>query len=163
MGEGEGRKPLSTERRHRFDVKLAAREGYQSVEQQKRHTTPGGNGPGDVQHQRPGYPAESLGNEILQVGTTTFRMPCIPSGFGAIAGREIGDLFDPVRLATTGTVRAPHLSMSASGCVPVHPKDGETMREAADREVLAARTTAGLWTHPPSARSTSRGPMQPNS
>ena len=62
--------------------------------------------------------------------------------------REIGDLFDPVRLTRMDDWQR------ANGATFEHvgqwmrawyyPKDGETMREAVDREVLAARTTAGL-------------------
>ena len=42
--------------------------------------------------------ADALGNEISEIGTTTFRMPYTPSNIEAIAGRDIGALFDPVRL-----------------------------------------------------------------
>ena len=152
MGEGEGPKAFVDYQNDvtASDVKLAVREGYQSVEHVKRYTTLGMATDQGKTSNINGLAilAESLGNEIPQVGTTTFRMPYTPSGFGAIAGREIGDLFDPVRLTRMDDWHR------ANGATFEHvgqwmrawyyPKDGETMREAVDREVLAARTTAGL-------------------
>jgi len=132
------------------DVGLAAREGYQSVEHLKRYTTTGmGTDQGKTSNINAlAILADALGNEIPEVGTTTFRMPYTPSNLGAIAGRDIGHLFDPVRLTRMDDWHRSH------GATFEHvgqwmrawyyPQDGETMAEAVNREVLAARTTAGL-------------------
>ena len=75
-------------------------------------------------------------------------MPYTPSNIGAIAGRDIGDLFDPVRLTRIDDWHRAH------GATFEHvgqwmrawyyPQNGETMQQAVNREVKAARTTAGL-------------------
>ena len=132
------------------DIGLAAREGYESVEHLKRYTTLGmgtdqgktGNVPGLA------ILAETLGLSIPEVGTTTFRPPYEPVAFGAIAGRDVGPLADPVR-------RTPmHRWHEEAGAVfedvgqwkrPFYyPQDGETKEEAVARECLAVRDAAGI-------------------
>ena len=132
------------------DIALAAREGYESVEHLKRYTTLGmgtdqgktGNVPGLA------ILAGSLGAPIPEVGTTTFRPPYEPVTFGAIAGRDVGHLADPVR-------RTPiHASHEENGAVfedvgqwkrPFYyPRPGETKDDAVVRECLAVREAAGI-------------------
>ncbi len=132
------------------DIGLAAREGYESVEHLKRYTTLGmgtdqgktGNVPGLA------ILAETLGLSIPEVGTTMFRPPYEPIAFGAIAGRDVGPLADPVR-------RTPmHRWHEENGAVfedvgqwkrPFYyPRDGETKEEAVARECLAVRNAAGI-------------------
>ena len=132
------------------DVKLAAREGYQSVEHVKRYTTLGMATDQGKTSNINGLAilADALGDAIPNVGTTTFRMPYTPANFGAIAGRDIGNLFDPTRLTRMDDWHRAH------GATFEHvgqwmrawyyPQPGETMQEAVNREVLAARNTAGL-------------------
>jgi len=132
------------------DIKLAVREGYHSVEHVKRYTT---NGMATDQGKTSninalGIIADQLGNEIPNVGTTTFRLPYTPSSLGAIAGRDIKDLFDPVRLTRMNEWH------EANGATFEHvgqwmrawyyPRAGEDMKAAVNREVKAARTTAGI-------------------
>ncbi len=132
------------------DVQLAAREGYRSVEHAKRYTTLGmatdqgrtGNIPGHAAL------AAALGQSIPETGTTTFRPPYTPVTMGALAGRYVGDFFDPVR-------RTPmHDWHDQSGCTfedvgqwrrPwYYPKDGESMLDAVNRECLAVRNHVGV-------------------
>ena len=132
------------------DIALAAREGYESVEHLKRYTTLGmgtdqgktGNVPGLA------ILSETLGVPIHEVGTTTFRPPYDPVTFGAIAGRDVGSLADPVR-------RTPiHAWHEENGAVfedvgqwkrPFcYPRPGETKDEAVARECLAVREAAGI-------------------
>ena len=132
------------------DIRLAAREGYESVEHLKRYTTLGmgtdqgktGNVPGLA------ILAGSLDVPITALGTTTFRPPYDPVTFGAIAGRDVGSLADPVR-------RTPMDSWHAdAGAVfenvghwkrPFYyPRPGETKRDAVARECLAVRNAAGI-------------------
>ena len=132
------------------DVSLAAREGYQSVEHLKRYTTLGMATDQGKTSNINGLAilADALGREIPEVGTTTFRMPYTPASIGAIAGRDIGTLFDPTRLTRMDDWHR------ANGATFEHvgqwmrawyyPKQGETMQDAVNREVLAARTTAGI-------------------
>ena len=132
------------------DLRLAAREGYRSIEHVKRYTTTGmGTDQGRTSNINAlGIVAEALAVDVPQVGHTTFRPPFAPVTFGALAGRRIGGLLDPVR-------RTPmHTWHQANGAAfePVgqwlrpyfYPRDNETMAEAVDREVLAARSSLGL-------------------
>ena len=132
------------------DIQLATREGYHSVEHVKRYTTTGmATDQGKTSNINAlGILADSLQNEIPKVGTTTFRLPYTPTNIGAIAGRDIKELFDPVRRTRMDSWH------QAAGATFEHvgqwmrawyyPKDGETMEQAVNREVLAARTSAGL-------------------
>ena len=132
------------------DIKLAVREGYHSVEHLKRYTTLGmgtdqgktGNVAGMA------ILAEQLNLPISQVGTTTFRPPYSPVTFGAIAGRDTGDLADPIR-------RTPmHPWHEEAGAVfenvgqwkrPFwYPRDGESKDEAVARECNAVRNRVGI-------------------
>lgn len=132
------------------DVQLAAREGYRSVEHAKRYTTLGmatdqgktGNIPGHA------ILAAALGQTIPQTGTTTFRPPYSPVTMGALAGRYVGEFFDPIR-------RTPmHDWHEHAGCLwedvgqwkrPwYYPKHGESMHEAVSRECLAVRHKLGM-------------------
>jgi len=132
------------------DLKLAAREGFRSVEHVKRYTTTGmGTDQGRTSNVNAlAILSATLGQDIPAVGTTTFRPPYTPVAFGAIAGRNIGRLFDPVR-------RTPiHDWHEANGAkfenvgqwvrAWYYPKAGETLHAAVNREVKAARTTVGI-------------------
>lgn len=132
------------------DIRLAVREGFGSVEHAKRYTTAG---MATDQGKTSGLMtvailADALGKPIRDVGLTTFRPPSAPVSFGALAGRDRGELFDPVR---TTVIHEAHI---ASGAVfedvgqwkrPLYfPRSGESMRAAVLRECLAVRTTAGI-------------------
>ena len=132
------------------DISLAAREGYESVEHLKRYTTLGmGTDQGKTGNVAGlAILAQSLGVSISAVGTTTFRPPYSPLAFGAIAGRDVGDLADPVR-------RTPiHNWHEDAGAAfedvgqwkrPFYyPLPGETRDDAVARECLAVRDTAGI-------------------
>ena len=132
------------------DIQLATREGYHSVEHVKRYTTTGmATDQGKTSNINAlGILADSLQDEIPKVGTTTFRLPYTPTSIGAIAGRDIKGLFDPVR-----RTRIDSWHQSAGATFEhvgqwmrawYYPQTGETMEQAVNREVVAARTTAGL-------------------
>ena len=95
-----------------------------------------------------GILADSLQNEIPKVGTTTFRLPYTPTSIGAIAGRDIKGLFDPVRRTRMDSwhqqagATFEHVGQWMRAWY--YPQNGETMEQAVNREVVAARTTAGL-------------------
>ena len=132
------------------DIALAVAEGYQSVEHLKRYTTLGmgtdqgktGNVPGIA------VLAGSLGAPLPAVGTTTFRPPYDPVTFGAIAGRDVGSLADPVRETP---MHAWHVEAGAvfedvgQWKRPFYyPLAGETKRDAVARECLAVRNAVGV-------------------
>ena len=132
------------------DIKLAVREGYHSVEHVKRYTTTGmATDQGKTSNINAlAILAEQLGEAIPEVGTTTFRMPYTPTSMGMIAGRAIGELFDPVRTTPMDSwhrqagAKFEHVGQWMRAWY--YPKDGESMEDAVNREVVAARTTAGL-------------------
>lgn len=132
------------------DLDLALREGYRSVEHIKRYTTTGmGTDQGKTANVNAlANIAQTLGVEIPSLGVTTFRPPYTPVTFGAIAGRHVADQYDPVRQTPL------HGWHEDRGAVfedvgqwkraRYYPLDGETMRQAVDREGLAARSSVGI-------------------
>ena len=132
------------------DILLAAREGYRSVEHLKRYTTAGmGTDQGKTSNVNTlAILSEAFGGDISGTGTTTFRPPYTPATFGALAGRDVGELSDPVR---TTPMHQWHVEQGAAfedvgqwKRPWYYPRDGESMREAVDRECLAARNTVGI-------------------
>ena len=132
------------------DVALAAREGYRSVEHLKRYTTTGmGTDQGKTSNVNAlAILSETLGADVAATGTTTFRPPYVPVTFGALAGRDVGDLSDPIR---TTPMHPWHVERGAvfedvgQWKRPwYYPRHGESMREAVDRECLAARNAVGI-------------------
>ncbi|MCS4503372.1 sarcosine oxidase subunit alpha family protein [Arhodomonas aquaeolei] len=132
------------------DIVLAAREGYESIEHVKRYTALGfGTDQGKLGNiNGMGILAETLGQDIPAIGTTTFRPAYTPVTFGAVAGRDVGDLLDPVRKT------AMHEWHVANGALfenvgqwhrPwYYPRAGETMQQSLDRECLAVRHHVGV-------------------
>ena len=137
------------------DIALAAREGMTAIEHVKRWTTLGmgtdqgktGNIPGLALLSR------AVGRAIAETGTTTFRPPFVPVGFGLLAGRERGELFDPIRrtpmhdwhvaagavFEDVGQWKRPRYYPRPNGTMA-----GETMDQAVRRECLAARDGVAL-------------------
>ena len=132
------------------DIELAAREGYQSIEHVKRYTALGfGTDQGKLGNiNGMAILARALGNDIPSTGTTTFRPNYTPVTFGAIAGRDLADMFEPIRKT------ALHQWHEQQGAVfenvgqwkrPwYYPKVGETMHEAVSRECLATRNGVSI-------------------
>jgi len=132
------------------DVQRAVGAGLRSPEHVKRYTTIGtahdqGKTSGILTS---GILAELLGAGPDAVGTTTFRPPYTPVAFATLAGRDRGQLFDPVR---TTAVHDWHV---AAGAVfedvgqwkrpRFYPMPGEDMEAAVLRECAAARTSVGI-------------------
>ena len=132
------------------DLDLAVREGYHSIEHVKRYTTTGmGTDQGKTGNINAlAIVAQRLGVDIPAVGVTTFRAPYTPVTFGAITGSHVRNFFDPVR-------RTPmhdwHVEQGAKfedvgqwKRAWYYPRGEETMRQAVDREVKAAREGVGI-------------------
>ncbi|MGO9933019.1 MAG: sarcosine oxidase subunit alpha family protein [Steroidobacteraceae bacterium] len=81
------------------DVSAALEEGFESVEHLKRYTTLGmGTDQGKTSNiNAVGLAADLRGLEMSAAGTTTFRPPYTPVSVGALAGRNVGQHFRPVR------------------------------------------------------------------
>ncbi|MEX3314920.1 sarcosine oxidase subunit alpha family protein [Sulfitobacter sp. PS-8MA] len=132
------------------DVRLAAQEGFVSVEHAKRYTTLGmATDQGKLSNINGlATLAGALDADIPSVGTTTFRPPYHPISMGAIAGDARGDTFQPIR-------RTPlHDWHEANGAVwePVgqwrrpyaYVQSGESTHDAVMREVTNTRQNLGL-------------------
>ncbi len=132
------------------DIVVAAREGYESIEHVKRYTTLGmGTDQGKLGNVNGiGILSQALGSEIADVGVTTFRPLYSGVAYGAIAGSESGDLFDPVR---TTAIHGWHVEAGAEfenvgqwKRPWYYPKPGESMHDAVNRECLAVRNGVGI-------------------
>jgi len=132
------------------DIGVAAREGYVSVEHLKRYTTAG---MGIDQGKTGNLNALTLLSRHLdapvsEIGVTTFRPPYSPVTFGALAGRDIGALYAPLRrtpmqswhedagaaFEDVGQWRRPYY----------YPRAGGTKQGAVNREVRAVRERVGI-------------------
>ena len=132
------------------DVELAAREGFESVEHAKRYTTLGmATDQGKLSNINGlAVLAQSLSEDIPQVGTTTFRPPYTPISMGSIAGEARGDLFQPIRRTPMHDWHMAHNAyMEPVGqwrrpyC---YPRDGESHADAVNREITQTRKSLGL-------------------
>ncbi len=132
------------------DIQLATREGYRSIEHIKRYTTTGmATDQGKTSNVNAlAIAAAGLNQEIPAVGHTSFRPPYTPVTFGAIAGADVGGLFDPVRKTPMHQWHEDHGAVFE----PVgqwlrpfyYPKPGEDKHSAVMREAKAARQSVGI-------------------
>lgn len=132
------------------DVRLAQREGFVSVEHLKRYTTLGmatdqgkmGNVVGLAQM------AAAAGKPIDEVGTTTFRPPYTPISIGALAGRQVGSHFRPLRrtpLHSWNEARGAVMTMAGLWHRPwYYAREGESISDAYRREAKTVRECVGL-------------------
>ena len=132
------------------DIVLAAREGYHSVEHVKRYTAMGfGTDQGKLGNiNGMAILAQALGQDIASTGTTTFRPNYTPVTFGAIAGPDLGDMFDPIRKTALHAWHEEHGALFENVGQwkrPWYfPKPGEDLHAAVARECLAARNGVGI-------------------
>lgn len=132
-----------------FDIHLAIREGFESIEHVKRYTAMGfGTDQGKTGNiNGMGIAAQCLGKSIPEVGTTTFRPNYTPVTFGAVAGLELGDAFEPVRTTAMHEWHIKHGALfedAGQWKRPwYYPRNGEDLHAAVRREVLAVRSGVG--------------------
>ena len=132
------------------DITLAVREGYFSVEHLKRYTT---TGMGTDQGKSGNVNALSIlaratGAELAELGHTTFRPPYTPVSYGALAGRDAGELLDPVCKTpmhewheTAGAVFENVGHWKRPYC---YPRAGEDNEAAVNRECVAVGGSLGI-------------------
>jgi heterotetrameric sarcosine oxidase alpha subunit len=133
------------------DVKLAAQEGYRSVEHMKRYTTQG-MAPDQGKNSNVSalaVLADATGRGIPETGTTTFRPPYTPVSIAAMGAGGRAEGFAPQRFLTSDQAsRDRHAPMIEAGLwyrPSYFPKPGEpTWREACDREVAMVRQSVGI-------------------
>ena len=132
------------------DVRLAHREGFQSVEHLKRYTTLGMATDGGKMGNIIGLSllAEALGKEIPAVGTTVFRPPYTSVAIGALSGRSVNEHFRPLRRTPMHDWNLAHgatMTMAGLWHRPWYfARDGETINEAYIREADTTRKSVGL-------------------
>ncbi len=133
------------------DVKLAAQEGFTSVEHMKRYTTQG-MAPDQGKNSNVGalaVLADATGRGIAETGTTTFRPPFTPVSIGALGAGGQGAGFAPQRYMTSDPASrdrgAPMIEAGLWYRPSYFPKPGETTwRQSCDREVLMVRSSVGV-------------------
>ncbi|SEE32310.1 sarcosine oxidase subunit alpha [Streptomyces sp. 2231.1] len=132
------------------DVLRAVGAGLRSVEHVKRYTTIGtahdqGRTSGVMTS---GIVAEALGVDVADLGTTSHRPPAVPVAFAALAGRNRGELFDPVRVTALHPWHVEHGALFEDvgqwKRPRYYPRAGEGMEDAVLRECRAARTGVAM-------------------
>ena len=133
------------------DIALAHRENYASIEHCKRYTTTGmGTDQGKTSNVNGlAILAGLSGSSIPETGHTTFRPFFTPVTIGALAGIDTGpELLDPIR--TTPMHRWHHSHGAKFEDVGqwkrpyCYLRDGESVQDAVNREVLGARTSVAV-------------------
>jgi sarcosine oxidase subunit alpha len=133
------------------DLKLAVREGFQSIEHIKRYTTTGmATDQGKTSNLNAlGVISDALHRPIPQIGLTTFRMPYTPVTFGVLAGMARGDLFDPIRTTPIHDWAleqgAVFEDVSLWKRARFFPQGREDMEAAVRRECLSVRKDCGIF------------------
>ena len=147
------------------DIRLAEQEGFRSVEHVKRYTTAGmGTDQGKLGNVNAiGILADTLSEVPGAIGTTTYRPPYVPVSFGAIAGKDTGEVLLPSRrTALTDRIEGAGAVMFEAGAgyrrPSYFPRNGENMGEAIAREALACRTSAGMYDGSPLGKFDLHGP-----
>ncbi|CUB05034.1 sarcosine oxidase subunit alpha [Marinomonas fungiae] len=131
-------------------IELACREGFESIEHVKRYTAMGfGTDQGKLGNiNGMAIAAKFLNQSIPETGTTIFRPNYTPITFGAIAGRDCKELFDPERYTAMHKWHLEHgakFEDVGQWKRPWYfPKAGESMQEALNRECLATRESVGI-------------------
>jgi sarcosine oxidase subunit alpha len=132
------------------DILRATGAGLRSLEHVKRYTTIGtahdqGKTSGMI---AAGIVADALGVDIGGQKPTTFRPPYTSVSFAALAGRDRGDLHDPVRVTAIHPWHVEHgakFEDVGQWKRPwFYPQAGEDMHSAVLRECRAAREGVGL-------------------
>ena len=134
------------------DLRLALREGFDSVEHVKRFTTAGmGIDQGKTANVNV-IGALAQTRDVLpgQVGTTTFRPPYTPVEFGTIAGHRRGDVVLPYRhTPMTAWHKEAGAVMYEAGArwrrPGYYPKPEETFAQTLNREVTAVRRHVSMY------------------
>ena len=132
------------------DVRLAAREGYRSVEHFKRYTTAGmGIDQGKTGNINAlALLARATERDIDETGTTTFRPPYTPVTFGALAARTSGPLYDALRTTPMDPWHGGHGAVFEDFGIWRRPRyyatNGATETEAIHAECRAVRGGLGM-------------------
>ena len=131
-------------------IEIATREGFEAIEHVKRYTAMGfGTDQGKLGNiNGMAIAAKAQGKTIPETGTTVFRPNYTPVTFGAIAGRDCRELFDPKRFTAMHKWHVDHGALFEDvghwKRPWYYPKAGETMQQALDRECKATRDSVAI-------------------
>jgi sarcosine oxidase, subunit alpha len=146
------------------DVALAARENFRSVEHLKRYTTLGmASDQGKTSNVNGiGILSTVLDKPMQAIGTTKFRPPYDPTPFGVFAGHRVGEGLRPRRRLALHDWHTEHgaaLDEYGGWMRPAaYPRSGESEETAVRREVLAVRSSVGLFEASPLGKIEVKGP-----
>ena len=132
------------------DIKVALREGFQSIEHVKRYTTTGmATDQGKTSNINAlGIISDTVNKSINNLGTTTFRLPYTPVTFGALAGRHVKEFFDTERKTPMHSWHENNNALFEDvgqwKRAWYYPKSNEDMLMAVNREVKATRDSLGI-------------------
>lgn len=147
------------------DVHLAMREGFGAVEHVKRYTTAGmGIDQGKTGNINViGAIAKQAGQDLQDIGTTTFRSPYVPIEFGAIGGQREGETVLPYRhTPITEWHKNFGAEMYEAGArwrrPGYYPLEGESFQQTVDRESIAVRQGVGVYDGAPLGKFEIKGP-----
>ncbi|MCP1274323.1 sarcosine oxidase subunit alpha family protein [Gluconobacter albidus] len=133
------------------DIRLAAQEGFQSVEHLKRYTTLGmATDQGKTANVNAlAMLADITGRSVSETGTTLIRPPVQPVALGALAGAHRGRHFKPFRLPPTHRWAEEQGAVFAENGLWLraqwYPRPGEThWLETVNREVETVRNRVGF-------------------
>jgi len=129
------------------DVHLAAREGFSSVEHFKRYTTTGmAADQGKTSNINAlAILAGATGRNIAETGTTTFRAPYAPVSYGVLAGRDLGDFLEPIRVTPMHDWHAAHGAAFENVGQWKRPwYYGRDMHDAVQAEARSVRKSLGV-------------------
>lgn len=131
-------------------IELATREGFESIEHIKRYTAMGfGTDQGKLGNiNGMAIAAKCMNKSIPDTGTTIFRPNYTPVAFGAIAGRNCSDLFDPKRYTPMHQWHVDNGALFEDvgqwKRAWYYPQAGESMLDAVNRECKATRDSVGI-------------------
>ncbi len=133
------------------DVRLAAQEGFRSVEHMKRYTTQG-MAPDQGKNSNVAalaVLADATGRGISDTGLTTFRPPYVPVSIAALGAGGQGMGFAPQRFTTSHKAAiergAPMIEAGLWYRPSYFPRPREaTWRQSCDREVASVRNRVGI-------------------
>ena len=132
------------------EVHAAVDAGMRSIEHIKRFTTIG---TGSDQGKASWVNASAIAATLLgaadgSTGMPTFRPPYAPVSFALLAGRDRGDLHDPIRTTSIHSWHAAHRAVFEDvgqwQRPRYFPRGSESMTDAVGRECLAARTGVAI-------------------
>jgi len=132
------------------DLKRATGAGLTSIEHIKRYTTIGtshdqGKTSGTTTI---GLLSQLINKPLAEIGTLTFRPPYISVLFAALAGRDRGELSDPIRTTPIHSwhqsANAPFEDVGQWKRPWYFPQNNEDIHQAVKRECLAARNDVAV-------------------